>query len=119
MAHIGHFPADQEMLARATAGLAELASGRFAERMRLDAAARLVMTIHRVLALRGAGMMPDPRPRPSQRRAVAEVERVAHDWNPASMTVREFVSELPPADVKVLIELSPIWADAMARCDPG
>jgi len=119
VAHIGHFPADQEMLARAMTGLAELANGRFAERMRLDAAARLVVTIHRVLALRRAGMMADPRPRPPQRRAVAEVERVAGEWNPASTTAREFVSELPPADVKALIELSPVWADAVARCNPG
>jgi hypothetical protein len=113
MRQLGQAKADQNMLDRALDGLAELSSGRFAERMRIDAASRLLVTVHRVLRLRAAGMMITPQPRPAQRRAMLEVERICTGWNPASMTATEFVSDLPPADVKLLMELSPVWADVV------
>jgi hypothetical protein len=114
MPDIGQSHADQDMLERTMAGLAELSSGRFAERMRMDAAARLLVTIRRVLVLRRAGMMGDPQPRSAQRRAVLEVERIAARWRPDATTAAEYVSQLPPADVKSLTELAPVWADVVA-----
>ncbi len=102
-----------DMLVKTRAGLEELASGRFAERMHTDMATRLLVTIGRVLVLRRAGLMADAQPRPSQRRAVAEVERIAGRWLRDEMTAAEFVGDLPPEDVKLLCELAPGWAAAM------
>lgn len=94
--------------------LAELASGRFAERMRLDAATRLLVLVKRVLVLRAAGLLRKPVPRPPQRRAMMEIERIAAGWNPTVTTAAEFVQDMPPADVRLLVELAPIWAVAAA-----
>lgn len=98
--------------------LAELSSGRFAERMRLDAAARLVVVVKRVLMLRGAGLLDEPTPRPAQRRAVTEIERIVATWNPAAITAAEFAQDMAPCDIKLLVEMAPIWAEASARAAP-
>ena len=113
MSETGHSQVNQELLARTMAGLDELATGRFAERMRRDAAARVLVTVKRALRLRAAGLLGSEVVRPAQRRAVHEVERIVTGWLPASMTAAEFVGDLPPADVKVLTELAPVWADAL------
>lgn len=113
MPDISPAPRQGEMLEKARSGLEELACGRFAERMRADMATRLLVTIGRVLVLRQAGLMGEARPRPPQRHAVAEVERIAAAWRPDEMTAAEFVSDLPAADVRLLCELAPVWAAAM------
>ena len=106
--HQGH------MLDKARTGLEELATGRFAERMRNDMATRLMVAIGRVLLLRRAGLMGEARPRPAQRRAVVEIERIAALWPHDEMTAAEFVGDLPPAEVLLLCELAPAWAAAMS-----
>jgi len=108
----GHARADQEMLLDHTIqSLAELSSGGFAERMRLDAAARLLLTVHRVVHLREAGMISAPDPWPVQRGELLEVERICAGCKPYEITASEFVSDLPPADVTLIMELCPAWAD--------
>jgi len=111
----GHARVDQEMLDRTIQSLAELSSGGFTERMRLDAAARLLVTVHRVLRLREAGMMSAPDPWPAQRRELLAVERIGAGWKPYEMTASEFVSVLPPTDVTLMMELCPAWADIVRR----
>jgi len=111
----GHARADQEMLDRTIQSLAELSSGGFTERMRLDAAARLLVTVHRVLRLREAGMMSAPDPWPPHRHELLEVERICAGWKPCEVTASEFVTDLPPADVTLMMELCPAWADIVRR----
>jgi len=110
---------DQKLLDRTLQSLAELSSGDFAERMRLDAAARLLVTVHRVLCLREAGMMSAAGPWPIQRRELLGVERIGAGWKPCEMTASEFISDLPPADVTLMMELCPAWADIVRASLPG
>lgn len=114
MPELGHAAHSHGMRASAMEALAELASGRFAERMRLDAASRVLVVVKRVLTLRAAGLMAAPVPRQPQRRAVIEIERIVGGWNPAAITAAEFVNDMPPRDVKLLVELAPLWAGAAA-----
>lgn len=95
--------------------LAEVATGRFADRMRLDAAARLLMVVKRVLLLRATGMLREVAPRNPQRQAVSEVERIVARWNPGATTAAEFVQDMAPRDVLLLVRLAPIWAGVAAR----
>ncbi len=114
MPDIGQAQVNRDMLARALEGLEELATGRFAERMRRDAAARVLMTVKRVQRLRAAGLLDPAKPSARQRRAVAEVERIGAGWLSGSTTAAEYVSDLSPADLQALTELAPLWADAAA-----
>lgn len=114
MPELGHSAPSTTMRDTAMEALGELSSGRFAERMRLDAAARLLVLVKRVLLLRATGWLDDPVPRPGQRRALIEVERIVCQWNPGLTTAAEFVHDMPPRDVKLLVELAPVWAGAVA-----
>ena len=112
MPELGQAPQGVTTRSTALQALAELASGRFAERMRLDAAARLLVLVKRVLVLRAAGLLPEVPPRPADRRAVVEVERIITGWNPNAITAAEFVADMPLRDVQLLVELAPAWAGA-------
>lgn len=114
MPALGQARPSKAMRGSALEALDELASGRFAERMRLDAGARLLVLVKRVLMLRAAGMLPEAVPGQAQRRAVIEIERIASGWNPTALTAGEYVSDLPPRDVRLLVELAPVWAGAAA-----
>ena len=114
MPELGHAAPNTAMRVTTMEALAELSNGRFAERMRLDAAARLLVLIKRVLLLRAAGWLAEPVPRPAQRRAVIEIERIAGRWNPGLTTAAEFANDMAPRDVKLLVELAPTWAHAAA-----
>ena len=116
--HCGHTRADREMLDHTIQRLTELSSGGFAERMRLDTAARLLVIIHRVLRLRAAGLMRAPDPWPVPRDEWLALERIGAGWNPDEMTASEFASDLEPADVTLLLELCPAWAQ-MVRAKLG
>lgn len=94
--------------------LAEISSGRFAERMRLDAASRFLVVVKRVLVLRASGLMAEPMPSQAQRRAVDEIDRIAGRWNPTTTTATEFVHDLAPGDVRLLVDLAAAWAGAAA-----
>ena len=95
--------------------LAEVATGRFADRMLLDAAARLLLVVKRVLLLRTAGMLREVAPRKPERRAVNEVERIVARWNPSATTATEFVQDMAPRDVMLLVNLAQTWAGVAAR----
>ncbi len=127
MPETGQPQLNRALLTRALAGLDELATGRFAERMRRDAAARVLVTVKRVQQLRSVGLLAVASPRQAlsraaaqaQRRAVGEVERITAGWLPSAMTAAEFVGDLPPADVKLLTDLAPLWANALAAAARG
>jgi hypothetical protein len=74
-----------------------LAQGDLAERLRLDAAARILGIVRR--------MAKDGIPAP----------RAALDWNPALVTAREQAEAMTPAQVDALLAEAPVWAkDALA-----
>ncbi|MBC7434026.1 MAG: hypothetical protein H7345_18375 [Rubritepida sp.] len=115
MPEFGEASASVMMRGTAMEALAEVATGRFAERMLLDAAARLLLVVKRVLLLRATGMLREAAPRPPQRRAVSEVERIVARWNPGATTAAEFAQDMAPRDVVLLVNLAPIWAGVAAR----
>lgn len=115
MRTLGQSAPNTAMRESALLALAEISSGRFAERMRLDAASRLLVVVKRVLVLRAAGLMAEPVPRPAQRRAVLEIDRIVSPWNPTTTTAAEFVQDLAPSDVRLLVDLASVWAGAAAR----
>ncbi|MCU0888393.1 MAG: hypothetical protein MUF65_12720 [Rubritepida sp.] len=98
----------EEMRAHALRTLAELVGGVFAERMRIEAAARIIVTARRVALLAEAGLL-DPVPTGGG----GAVEALAARWDSVAMTVTEFVETLPPAELAAVLEEAPLWAEAV------
>jgi hypothetical protein len=87
---------------QAVAAVAELAGGGLAERMRLDAAARVLVTARRLLRVA---------PREASAAASATVVlRVARAWDPAATTAAEHVEGLPVAELDAFLAAAPRWA---------
>lgn len=99
--------------ARVRDGLSALATGRFAERLRLEAAASLLVVVHRALQLARSGQWV----RLGSEAPGAALERIVGTWNPDTLTAAEYVEGLMPAQVSALIELGPIWAEAMLAAE--
>lgn len=87
---------------RVMAAVAELAEGGLSERMRLDAAARVLVTARRMLTLA-------PR-EAATGAAAATVLRVARGWDPSVTTAAEHVEQLAPADLDAFLAAAPRWA---------
>ena len=98
---------------RVRAGLTALATGRFAERLRLEAAASLLLLTHRALRLAQGGLWV----RLASNAPGAALERIVSAWQPETLTAAEYVEGLLPADVSALIELGPIWAESMLAAE--
>jgi hypothetical protein len=82
--------------------VAELADGGLAERMRIDAGVRLLVSARRLAAaLPRAG-------RPSG--AESTVMRVTRGWDASATTAAEYLETLPVAELDAFIEAGPIWA---------
>lgn len=91
--------------------LAELAGGRFPERMRIEAAARIVITARRLAVLAEAGEVARPRTIPMPADAPeAVVAAIAAGWDPAAVTAMEYAEALPAADLDRLLAAAPAWA---------
>uniref|UniRef100_UPI0022EB1E6D hypothetical protein n=1 Tax=Falsiroseomonas oryzae TaxID=2766473 RepID=UPI0022EB1E6D len=87
---------------RAMAAVAEFADGGLAERMRLDAATRVLVTARRLLSVA---------PREAASGAAAGVVmRVARSWDPAATTAAEHVEALPLAELDAFLAAAPRWA---------
>jgi hypothetical protein len=84
------------------AAVAELAEGGLAERMRLDAGARVLVTARRMLALAP--------PEAAAGRSSDVVLRVARSWDPAATTAGEHVESLAPAELDSFLAAAPRWA---------
>lgn len=104
---------DQVERGRVIAAVAELAGGGLAERMRLDAAARVLVTARRLLAVAPREAAAGP--------AAATVLRVARAWDPAALTAAEQVEALAPAELDAFLAAAPRWAASVgegARGEP-
>jgi len=80
-----------------------LAQGDLAERLRLEAAARILSTTRRVAELAAAGGLAHH----------AELPEAARAWDPAVMTAREFAEAMTPAAIDGLLTDAPRWAAAL------
>lgn len=84
------------------AAVAEMADGGLAERMRLDAAARVLVSARRLMVVA---------PREAASGAAAQaVLRVARSWDPAATTAGEHVEGLAPAELDAFLAAAPRWA---------
>ncbi|MCQ4162831.1 hypothetical protein NON00_23285 [Roseomonas sp. GC11] len=84
--------------------LAELARGDLAERLRLEAAARVLCTVHRAVEVAGAAV-----PLPA---ALA-------GWQRGVTTAREHVETLMPAQIDALLAEGSRWAAALLEARPA
>jgi hypothetical protein len=89
--------------------LADMAEGSFADRIRLEQAARVVVAARRAarLAEQGAIVMPsvaDP--------AVQAVTEIARHWDDRAVTALEYAESLPAAALDRLLRAAPGWAAA-------
>lgn len=98
----------EAMRHRALDTLACLVGGRFGERMRMEAAARIIVTARRVALLAAAGTLA---PLPATERPAALITTVAEAWDAAVMTVNEFIETLEPAEIAAILAEAPAWAD--------
>lgn len=96
---------------RVLAAVAELADDGLAERMRLDAAARVLVTARRMLTLA-------PRDA-AQGQASAVVLRIARGWDPAATTAAEHVEALAPTELDAFLAAAPRWAAAVRDAASG
>jgi hypothetical protein len=102
MPHVAVQPVVRAEPGLVMAAMAELAEGGMAERMRLDAGARVLVTARRMLALA---------PREAASAKAAEVVlRVARSWDPAATTASEHVEALAPAELDRFLAAAPRWA---------
>lgn len=95
-------------LARA---LAEMAEGGLPARIRLEQAARVIVTARRAatLAAEGALRLPavsDP--------AVQAVTEIARHWDEKAVTAFEYAETLPEAALERLLRAAPAWAAAFS-----
>jgi hypothetical protein len=91
-------------------GLADLVNGGFAERVRLDAAARMLVLLRRAFDLSRRGELPSPRAE-----GMAELESLLRGWSPDTLTAAEYVEDMRPEQLRVLTQRAPAWAAALLR----
>lgn len=89
--------------ARVMQAVAELADGGLAERMRLDAGVRLLVTARRVADL----SMPRSG---TPGRAEMVVARVLRGWDPWAVTAAEYLEALPVRELDAFLAAGPVWA---------
>jgi hypothetical protein len=95
-----------------TRTLAELAEGRLPERIRLEQAARVIVTARRAADLAAEGALALPVAALPAVRAVTEVARC---WDSAAVTAFEYAESLPVATIDRLLRAAPEWAAAFTR----
>jgi hypothetical protein len=93
---------DRAEQGRVMAAVADLAGPGLEERMRLDAAARVLVTARRLLRVA-------PREAASGASA-ATVLRVARAWDPMATTAAEQAETLAPAELDAFLAAAPRWA---------
>jgi hypothetical protein len=90
---------------RVLAAVAELAEGGLGERMRLDAAARILIMARRTLGMAPRGVV-GPQ--------ASIVLRIARAWDPAVTTAAEHAEGLAPAELDAFLAAAPRWAAAVS-----
>jgi hypothetical protein len=88
--------------------LAEIANDNMAERLRQEAAARIIVAARRVQALmrRSSRVLTPPR-------GESVVDTVAAGWDPKVVTAMEYAEILPPRVLDGLLGAAPRWARTM------
>ncbi|MFL1463588.1 hypothetical protein ACI6QG_15380 [Roseococcus sp. DSY-14] len=105
MPDLGMGLSHEEMRRRALHALDELADGSFAERMRVEAAARIIVTLRRVAVLAAGGEFGGATPS-------GPLAELAARWDATATTASEFAGALTPAELSLLTEGAPPWAEA-------
>ena len=98
---------DRTEQGRVLAAVADLAGPGFAERMRLDAATRVLVTARRLMRVAPGAAATGA--------ASATVLRVARAWDPAATTAAEHVESLPPAQLDAFLAAAPRWAASVRK----
>lgn len=93
------------MRLRALETLASLVGGTFWEKMRIEAAARILVTARRVALLAEADQLEGPPPD-------GAILPIAARWDAAAMTANEFTETLETAEIIAILEEAPGWAEA-------
>jgi hypothetical protein len=93
---------DRMMRDAALDALAEIANDNLAERLRHEAAARILVAARRIRARLGAGQ-----------RGEHLVDSLAAGWDPRSVTALEYAEGLPVRVLDGLLGAAPRWARAM------
>jgi hypothetical protein len=94
------------MRLRALETLASLVGGSFGEKMRVEAAARIIVTARRVALLAVSGALEGPAPE-------GPVMAAALRWDVAAMTASEFAETLEAAEIAAILDEAPLWAETV------
>ncbi|MBX9750353.1 MAG: hypothetical protein K5Q68_12275 [Roseococcus sp.] len=94
------------MRLRALETLASLVGGTFWEKMRIEAAARILVTARRVALLAEADQLEGPPPD-------GAILPIAARWDAAAMTANEYAETLETAEVVAILAEAPAWAEAV------
>ncbi len=96
---------------RALAAVAELAGPGLVERMRLDAAERVLVMARRLLALAPREAAQGP--------GASLVLRIARSWDPHVTTAAEHVESLSPAELDAFLAAASRWATGVRDASCG
>ena len=91
--------------------LEEIAGGGLAARIRLELAARVIVTARRAAELAAAGALRLPALADPAVQAGAEITR---HWDAGAVTAFEYAETLPEAALERLLRSAPAWAAAFA-----
>ncbi|UPY37481.1 hypothetical protein [Sediminicoccus sp. KRV36] len=96
----------EAMRQRALETLASLVGGTFWEKMRIEAAARIIVTARRVALLAASDALEGNPPQ-------GLILPIAARWDATAMTAIEFAETLQTAEIVALLEEAPGWAEAI------
>ncbi|MBR0673459.1 hypothetical protein [Neoroseomonas soli] len=91
--------------------LEEIAAGGLAARIRLELAARVLVTARRAAELAASGALRLPPVTSGSAQAVTEIAR---HWDASAVTAFEYAETLPEAALERLLRAAPAWAAAFA-----
>jgi hypothetical protein len=94
------------MRLRALETLASLVGGTFWEKMRIEAAARILVTARRVALLAESEQLEGPAPE-------GAILDLAQRWDAGAMTANEFAETLETAEIVAVLAEAPAWAEAV------
>lgn len=90
--------------------LSDLVGGGLEERMRVEAAARILVAVRRVdAAVAAAGRTAASAATPTE----AKVAALARSWDPTVLTAQEFAESLSVVEIDCLLRDAPRWASRM------
>lgn len=94
------------MRLRALEALAALVGGTFWEKMRIEAAARILVTARRIALLAEGDLLQGPAP-------AGSILALALRWDAGVMNANEFAETLETAEIVAVLAEAPAWAEAV------